>query len=214
MGTQIAIKAKRRETGKKAAKSSRKRGMVPGVFYVKTGEAIPFEVKPLDLRPIVYTSQTKIINLEIEGDSEVRECVLKETQFDPVTDQILHVDFMGIIRGQKITVEVPIVLKGTSKGEREGGILQQSLRSAHISCLPKDLPSALEIDISHLEIGDSVYVKDFGLEHIEIHLSPETAVATVSHPRVVAKVETAGEGEAASEEGGEASTEEKPSAEE
>lgn len=180
----ITLKAIKRDTGKTVAKSIRNSGKIPAVFYIKTGENIPLTVETLDVRDIVYTSKTKIINLQIEGENDVRECVLKQVDFDPVTDKITHMDFYGIIGGTKMTVEVPVKLIGSAKGVREGGILQRNLRRVQIECLPKDLPSAIEVDVTELGIGDSLYVKDINIPGVELLISHDTAVASVFVPRV------------------------------
>jgi large subunit ribosomal protein L25 len=197
--SQIVLKVKRRDTGKKAVKAIRKEGRIPGIFYIKTGEAIPFEVEALDVRDIVYTSKIKIVNLQIEGEDDIRECVLKQVDFDPLSDKIKHIDLYGIIRGTNMHVEVPIILTGSAKGAREGGILQHSLRRVLIECLPKNLPNAIEVDVTDLEIGHSLYLKDIDVPNVDFLISPETTIASVVTPRVVKEIEVEGikEGEEA-----------------
>jgi large subunit ribosomal protein L25 len=188
--SQITLKAIKRDTGKTAAKAIRNSGKIPAVFYLKNGENIPLTVETLDVRDIVYTSKTKIINLQIEGENDVRECVLKQIDFDPVTDKITHMDFYGIISGTKMSVEVPVKLIGSAKGVREGGIIQRNLRRVQIECLPKDLPTAIEVDVSNLGIGDSLYIKDINIPGVELLISHDTAVASVFVPRVSKEGET------------------------
>ncbi len=188
--SQIVLKANKRDTGKRAAKDVRIAGKIPGVFYIKTGENIAFSVEPLDVRDIVYTSKTKIINLQLEGENDIRECVLKQVDFDPVTDKITHIDLYGIIRGTKMTVEVPVKLIGTARGVREGGLLQRSLRRVLIECLPKDLPNSIDVDINDMGIGDAIYIKDLLVPDIEFLVPLDTAIASVIMPRVVKEGET------------------------
>ena len=187
---QSVLKLNRRETGKKAVKAVRKQGLVPGVFYIKTGESIPFSVKPTEVRGYVYTAESNLINIQIEGETEVRECILKDVTFDPVSDAIRHLDFYGIIRGQKMTMEVPVTLVGASKGVKLGGILQQSLRKVPIEVLPKNLPKTIVVDIANLEIGHTIYLKDLVREEIEYLVPLDTAVVSVIQPRVVKDAET------------------------
>ena len=187
----ILLKANRRDTGKKAVKAVRNQEKIPGIFYIKTGENIPFEVEPLDVRDVVYTSKTKIINLQIDGEENIHECVLKQVDFDPVTDKIIHMDLYGIISGTKLTVEVPVRLTGSAKGVREGGLLQRNIRRVEVECLPKDLPSAIELDVSDLGINDSIYIKDIVLPGVEFLVPQDTAVASVIMPRVTKEAETA-----------------------
>jgi len=190
----IFLKANRRDTGKRAVKDVRNAGKIPGVFYIKAGENIPFTVETLDIRDVVYTSKTKIINLQIEGESDVHECVLKQVDFDPVTDKITHIDLYGIIGGAKMSVEVPVKFFGSARGVREGGLLQRTLRRVEVECLPKDLPTAIEIDVSDLGVGGSIYIKDIKIPGVEFLVPQDTAIASVIMPRVSKEVETPKEG--------------------
>jgi len=186
--TENVIKVYKRNTGKTAAKLVRKSGLIPGIYYVKSGESYPFSVAPQTVKNIVHTSETKIFNIQFDGETETHECILKEAQFDPVTDNIIHLDFYGIIRGQKFTTEVPIVLKGSAKGVKEGGILQQALRNINISCLPKNLPNAIEVNISDLGLGATIHVKDLKYEDIEFLVPGDTPIVSVVAPRVAKDV--------------------------
>ena len=158
--------------------------MVPGIFYINGKESIPILAKPLDLRSIVYTSTTKIVNLQIEGENGSVECFLKQASFHPVTDKLIHFDLMGIISGKTISVDIPIVLKGQAKGVREGGMLLHVHHKLLVECLPKDLPDAVEIDVTELTIGKSVHIKDVLVPDVKFHLSPDTVLVSVVMPRV------------------------------
>lgn len=186
---EVNLKVKKRDTGKQIAKRIRKSGYVPGVFYISGEKSIPVVAEPLSLRPIVFTDETKIVNLEVEGIPEVKECVLKDVTFDPVTDKITHFDLFGFVQGKLFTVEVPIMLKGQSTGVREGGVLQHTLRKTTISCLPKNLPNAIEVDITNLAIGKALYIKDIHTPDIQFNMPPETVVVSVIPSRVSAKGE-------------------------
>lgn len=203
----VELKAKTRETGKKAAKASRHNGMVNGVYYSKGEDNIYLAAEPLALRPIVYTSQTRIVELKLEGEDDIRRCVLKDVDFDPITEDILHFDLLGIKAGQKLTVEIPFDLQGTPIGFQQGGLLSQSLYRASVTCLPKDLPETMVLDISHLELGDSLHISDLDIPNVEINLPDDAIVCTIVRPRVATTVlEEEAEAEAAEEaeaEGGE-----------
>jgi large subunit ribosomal protein L25 len=179
----VTLKAKRRETGKQASKNYRRQGLVTGVYYLKGEESIPFVVEPLDLRSIVFTSQTKIVELEIEGE-EMKECVLKEVEFDPITDQITHFDLIGIVRGQLFTVDVPIILTGSAIGAKEGGLIQHSMHKVRIHVMPRHMPSSVEVDISDLKIGDSLFIRDLNVENVTFDASDDTVVVSCVPPRV------------------------------
>ena len=181
---QINLKVNKRETGRKASKDYRRDDKVIGVFYMSGEESIPIITDSLSIRPIIYTEDTRIINLEIEGETNVRECVLKEVKFDPVTDKITHFDLIGLSKNSMMNFELPIILTGTAVGVREGGVLQQNMHKLKVKCLPSDLPEHLTIDISHLEVGMSVYVKELKLENVLIEASGETPIVSCSHSRI------------------------------
>lgn len=181
---EIALKAKRRETGKHAAKNIRRDGFVPGIYYVKGSDPIALVVEPIALRPIVHTALTKIISLEVEGEANPLNCVLKAVKFHPITDKVMHFDLLGITKGQKLTVEVPFKLIGQPIGVRQGGVLQHTCHKTKITCLPKDLIEAIEVDIAGLELGKSVHVRDLNYPDVEINIPEETLIVSVIAPRV------------------------------
>jgi large subunit ribosomal protein L25 len=215
--SQITLKVEKRETGKQIAKQYRREGKVPGVYYIKGEESIPILSEPLALRPIVFTKETHIISLEMEGE-EPKECVLKDITFDPVTDKITHFDLIGLSRGETMNFEVPVVVTGASPGVREGGILQQNIHKLNIKCRPSKLPSKVEVDISELELGSSIYIGSLNLEDVEIEASDETPIVSCIHSRVsksdLGELEEGAEGAEEGEEGAEGAAEgETPAAE-
>ncbi|GAB4296629.1 MAG: 50S ribosomal protein L25 [Ignavibacteriaceae bacterium] len=169
------------------AKSSRnllrKSGRVPGVFYSKHNAPIAIDVAENSIKPLIFTSSTHLIALQLEGKDEF-DCVIKDVQFDPVTDRIIHFDLIGLTKGEKLQLEVPLQLIGTPVGIKEGGILQVLLHKLEIECLPKDIPQQLEIDISQLKVGDSIHIKDLKYENIKILHNDTAVVVSVVHPKV------------------------------
>lgn len=184
---EVKLEVKRRDTGKKASKAIRNQGFIPGVFYVQGVENISIYAKPLDLRPIVYTAQTKIVDLRVEGTDKSHQCILKDIQFDPVTDHIVHFDLQGLVEGQKLTVELPIKLTGQSVGVRQGGKLMQNIIKIKVKALPQDLVELIEANVTHLNMGDNLLLKEIDLGPLETELSPETVVAMVMKPRAGGK---------------------------
>ena len=182
---QVPLLVSKRSTGKHDVKQVRKEGLVPGVFYMKGESAIPVKAQPIALRPIVYTSETKIVDMQIEGESQTRPCFLKDVTFHPVTDKLLHFDLVGFVADKAISVDIPIVLKGQPVGVREGGILQHTLHRVHVHCLAKDLPTSLEIDVTKLALGKSIHIKDVSIENVTFNVPPESVIVSVVHPRVV-----------------------------
>jgi large subunit ribosomal protein L25 len=148
-------------------------------------DTVAIAAKPLELRPIIYTSQAKLVNLQIEGDKETKQCFLKDSSFDPLTEQLIHFDLIGITEGHTISVDLPVVLKGQAKGVREGGVLQQNMHKVRVDCLPADLPEDLEIDVSDLAIGKALHIKDFSIPHLKFEAPPDTVIVSVVPPRVI-----------------------------
>ncbi len=203
----VIIEANERKTINKQSRNSlRNERRVPGVLYGSRMEAIPIDVTRLEINPLVFTAKTNLISLKLDGHEEY-ECVIKDVQFDPVTDEVVHFDLIGLTRGEKIQLEVPIHLLGSAVGVKEGGLLQESMHKLSIECLPKDIPQLLELEVTELNIGDSIHVSDLNFENITI-LNPEnTIVVSVVLPKVEIEVEEVEEGEELAEEEGAAEPE-------
>jgi large subunit ribosomal protein L25 len=183
---EVKLQVKRRTVGKKAVKAVRNEGSVPGVYYTKGQEPIAISADAKELRPFVFTSDAKVVNLELDGKNVAKRCVIQEVEIHPVTEKILHFDMFGLSEDQKINVQVPIILKGTSIGVREGGVLQHTVRKAKISCLPKDLPSHIELDISGLRIGKSILIRDIPSDKFTFALPGDALVVGVAASRTSA----------------------------
>lgn len=208
-----ALKANIRSQITKAARSTlRKNGKVPGVFYSRVNKPIAIEVAEKAIRPFVFTSKTHLISLEVENDTNY-DCVIKDVQFDPVTESIVHFDLLGLIEGEKFQLEVPIQYKGTAIGVKEGGVVQQVLHKLEIECFPKDIPQFLTIDITNLKLGEAIHPSELSFENITILNPANSVVVTVVHPKVekepvageaaaeaVAEPEVIGKGKTAEEE--------------
>jgi large subunit ribosomal protein L25 len=203
----VIIEANERKTiNKRSRNILRNEGRVPGVLYGSRMEPIPIDVTRLVINPLVFTAKTNLISLKLNGHDEY-ECVIKDVQFDPVTDEVLHFDLIGLTRGEKIQLEVPIKLLGNAVGVKEGGLLQESMHKLSIECLPKDIPQSIELEVTELNIGDSIHVSDLNFENITI-LNPEnTIVVSVVLPKVEKEVEEVEEGEEIAEEEGAAEPE-------
>jgi large subunit ribosomal protein L25 len=175
---------KRKDTNKATRNRLRREGRVPGVFYSKRSDTIPVDVLEKKIRPLVFTAKTNLISLKIEGQEEL-ECIIKDIQFDPVTDEIVHFDLLGLTRGEMIQLEVPVQLLGSSIGVREGGLLQHILHKLEVECLPKHIPEHIPIDISELAIGDSVLVSDLIVENLTLLNPGDALVVAVGHQKIV-----------------------------
>ncbi|MHB1687101.1 MAG: 50S ribosomal protein L25 [Ignavibacteriaceae bacterium] len=180
----VVLKANLRNSISKASRSSiRKNGRVPGIFYSKHDQPVAIDVTEKSIKPLVFTSETHLISLEVEGH-ENHECVIKDIQFDPVTDRVVHFDLLGLTVGEKFQLEVPIQYHGSAVGVKEGGVLQQFMHKLEIECLPKDIPQRLDINIQDLKLGDAIHVGDLKFENITILNLEESVVVAVTHPKV------------------------------
>ena len=161
------LKTTQRNTfGKSSARALRRQGLVPAVLYGPRRESVPLTLSPLDLDKIYKASGTErvILNLMIEnGGTRNVTVVVKEVQAAPVTGQYLHIDFYEISLNEEIVVNVPVEVTGRSKGVERGGFLQLVCHELEISCLPTDMPDKIEIDVTSLDIGDSIHIGDIDL---------------------------------------------------
>lgn len=178
---------KRTETGKKATKLLRKEGLVPcNVYGEKKGEnglpeALSFAVSMRDLRKIVYTPHIYVVNLVIDGVSHT--AVMKELQFHPVTDQVLHVDFYEVNDQKPITIGIPVKLNGLAQGVRDGGRINLSIRKINVTAPYQVIPEHLDIDVTSLQLGKSIKVGDLSFEGLELATPADVIVCSVKATR-------------------------------
>lgn len=185
----VSVKAKKREKlGKGAAKKYRFEGMIPGEYYAAGEDNIHLLLDEKEAEATL-THVHGLINMQIEGTRKKFSCVIKDLHFDPVKGNLLHVDFWGVKAGENIIVSVPIVVKGTAAGVKSGGFLEHLIRELEIECLPQDIPEQLEVDVSNLEIGDVIHVKDLHYDKINILDDPEETILHVAHARIVKEEE-------------------------
>jgi large subunit ribosomal protein L25 len=172
----------RTETGKGAARKIRRNGQIPGVVYGRGNEPKSIKVNPQDIEKILFSNA--IIDLSFaEEDSGETTVIIKDFQRDVIKRNLLHVDFQFISMDEKITVSVPLNLEGTAAGVHEGGVLQQLIRNIEIDALPAEIPSEITLDISELEMGDSLAVSDLELpEGIDLVTDIDEVIVTVVTP--------------------------------
>lgn len=197
----ITLDAQPRETGKKAARAARREGLVPCVLYGRHLEPVTFQVPAITLKPLIYTAETHRVTLKVNGNQW--DCILKDLDYDPVTDLPIHADFQALQAGEKIALTVPIHFTGTPVGQiQQGGETNLVVHELHVRCLPQDIPASIDVDISHLSIGDAIHIRDLNVPNVEFVDSEDATLVTVLSPRVEAAepVEPAlAEGEAAAE---------------
>lgn len=167
--------------GSNSVKKLRRQGMVPVNFYFHGSDNLNLAIDGKTLQLALQSGQHIFV---INIGKKKQHVQIKEFQYHPVTDDILHVDLMGFKMTEKISIAVPLVIMGEAPGVKEGGILTQNLNLVDIYCLPADIPENIEVDISALDIGQHIPVSDLVVaENIEIQSSPETPVIAIHAPR-------------------------------
>jgi len=195
---------KRASLGKSEAKRLRQQGMVPGVLYGGE-EQVHFYAPMIMFRDLVYTDEAHFVNLNVEG--EIFEAILQDIQFHPVSEVILHVDFLQLFRGTKIKMDIPLRPVGTPPGIQQGGKLIKKLRFLTIKALPKDMPDFIEVDVSKLGLGKSVKVGELVPNNFEVLNNPLVTIMGIEVPRALrGKTDEEKEGEEG-EEGAETAAE-------
>lgn len=178
---------KRSDLGKKASKLLRKEGLVPCNLYGEARDekglpvALSFAVAASELRKVIYTPHIYVINLVIDGQSHT--AILKELQFHPVTDAVLHVDFYEINDQKPITIGIPVKLNGLAQGVRDGGRMNLSVRKISVTAKYQDIPETLDIDVTGLNIGKSIKVGDLHFDGLEIATGKEVVVCSIKATR-------------------------------
>lgn len=190
----------RSELGKKNSKQVRKQGGVPCVIYGKESN-IHFNADEMSFKNLVYTHEAHLVKLVLDGKEF--NVVLQDIQFHPVSDKILHADFVQIFEDKPVVIKVPVTITGTSAGVLAGGKLVIKKRNLKVKGLPKDLPEYITVDISNLKIHQSAKVGDLSFDKIEFLDPKKEVVVSVATSRVAQKTE-GGEGEAAPEAAAEA----------
>ena len=171
----------RNSVGKKASKEARRAGKIPSVLYYRGEKPVSISIDKQLLNQAIKSDQRIY---EVEIDSESQYVMIKEAQYHPITDEIIHVDFMRVRRSEKMTISVPIILVGKPAGVTEGGILSQSMTQIEISCFPTNVPENIEVNVDHLDINSSISVGDVTVddEDIEIISVSDLSIASVIPP--------------------------------
>jgi large subunit ribosomal protein L25 len=186
----------RDQAGKGVARKLRAQGKIPGVLYGGGEEAAALTVDPLTLKKLIVAAPSRsfLVNLKIKD--KIHRAMLKDLQIHPVKRSLVHVDFQRVRADQAVTLEVAVELKGTPAGIAKGGILEQSSRFVLLSGLPDKIPPVVELEVSGLEIGDSLRVEDLVLEEgITFETPLDTVLAAVMSPSLMEEPTGALEGE-------------------
>jgi len=186
----IVVEVERREeTGKNANRRLRAAGLVPGIVYGLDRPAFPIKVAPRSIENVLKqeTGRNTIVELTLKGEERRRSVMIREIQRDPLSETMLHLDFVRVDLAKKLHVDVPVELVGTAEGvKNQGGVLDFVHRAVAVECLPENIPDHIKIDVSALNINQHVAVSDLTLrEGVVILDAPETIIAVVSPPRKV-----------------------------
>ena len=201
MAKQVKLKAEpRTNVGRSAVRKLRARGLIPAVIYGGKNEPQALQVAAREINAMMShaSGENVLVELEIEGEGSSRTALVQEVQHSPVGGEIRHVDFHAISMDQMIQAEVPLEAIGTAVGVKTfGGLLEQSLRALAIECLPADLPDRITVDVSQLNIGDSIHVRDIQLPSgVTAKVQPDLTAFSVVAP-VVEEEPVVAEAEAA-----------------
>jgi large subunit ribosomal protein L25 len=195
----------RANLGKAEAKRLRDQSMVPCVIYGGE-EQVHFYAPMILFREIVYTAEAHFVHLNIEGNQF--ECILQDIQFHPVSETILHADFLQLFEGKLIKMDIPVHFVGKSAGVTKGGTLVKKRRTLKVNALPKNMPDYINVDISELDFGRAIKVSEVESVDFDILDTAQASVAVVEIPRALRSATDAEEGEEETEEGTEEGTEE------
>lgn len=183
----ITIKGSERESvGKVSTKALRNAGMVPCVLYGGTEPAVHFAAEEKAFKGLVYTPNVHTVVIDLENGKKFN-AILQDIQFHPVTDEILHIDFYQLHDDKEITLEVPVNVVGNSKGVMAGGVLNLNLRKLKVRALPANLPDAVEVNISNLDMGNKLYVTDVVTNNYKLLHPDNTVVCQVRISRAAMK---------------------------
>lgn len=171
---------KRTEIGKKGTKKVRNEGSVPCVIYGGK-ENIHFSADVKEFNGLIFSPNTHIAKIAVEGKSY--EAIMKEVQYHPVSDEILHIDFLQVAKDKKVTVGIPVELKGFPIGVKDGGKLALELRKLKAKAFPQNLPEVFEVDVEELGLGKTIKVRDLNYEGVELVDFANTVVASVKLTR-------------------------------
>ena len=173
---------KRANLGKTEAKRLREEGFVPAVLY-GGDEQIHFYAPMIMFRELVYTNEAHFVELDIEGNKY--QAIMQDIQFHPVSEVILHIDFLQLFEGKLVKMDIPLHFQGTSPGVNKGGTLIKKRRTLKVKAFPKDMPEYIDVDISTLDFGKAIKVGEVQTENFEILDTPIASIAVVEVPRAL-----------------------------
>lgn len=174
---------RREDSGKGVARKLRAAGRVPAVFYGHDQESTPLSVDSREMAHVLHTSGGSNVLLDLIVDGKAHLAMPREIQRDHIHNRLIHIDFLAVSRTETITADVPVIEFGEAAGVKEGGVVEHHLRDLHVECLPQDVPERLEVDITALNIGDMIHVRDVPVPPgVTVLTNPDDAVLSVITP--------------------------------
>ncbi len=178
----VSLTAESRRPGKGAARAIRRDGNVPCVLYGRHVDTVPFTTSEKSLLPLIHTAEAHVVRIAL-GDS-AWECILKDIAFHPVTDRPMHADFQVLQAGEPVTLTVPVRYLGTSRGQARGGHVRHTITELTVSCLPRHIPMQIDVDVTSIDIGGAIHVRDLSLDNLEVRAPSDQILMSVARPRV------------------------------
>ena len=177
----VSIEAQSRQTGSKAASSLRSAHTIPAVLYGPTMENIHLSVKELDLERVLKEEDAQFVQVSVNGTNYTS--IVKSVEFHPVTDRPMHADFYVLSEQRDVTMTVPLRISGNAPGIMAGGRLDHNLKKVKVRCKPEHIPAHVKADISQLNIGDTLRIKDLEFDNMNVLVDPERTVVFIKPPK-------------------------------
>ena len=195
---QVTLNAEKRSAvGTQKVKQLRRSGYIPAIVYGRHTDTFGIQIDEKEFLKLAHGThgaslESILINLDIKGDKpENRLTLIKEIQHNPFSGKAVHIDFNEVSLTEKIHTHIPVIVVGESKGEKQGGILDQSIREIEVACLPNDLPEEVKVDVSDLDMHQSIHVKDLDIgDKVDILTDADLSIVSVIVPRVVEEAAT------------------------
>lgn len=189
----VSLNARSRKVGKRGARAARRDEEVPCVLYGRSTDPVAFQVSEKSLGHLIYTNETHLVDVSLGNDTW--RCIVKDIAFHPVTDRPMHADFQVLHEGSRLTLTVPIRYSGTPVGQTRGGDVRTVLNELVVSCLPRNIPSQVDVDVSGVDIGQAIHVRDLEFEHLEFLAPDDQILFTIVRPRRIEEEEETAEEE-------------------
>lgn len=178
----------RTEFGKSATRQLRSQELVPGVIY-GGAEEVNFTAPAKAFKSLVYTPNFQVAEVQVNG--KAYRCILKDLQFDKITDELIHVDLLELVEDKKVVATIPLSYVGTAAGVKAGGRLVTKMKALKVRTYPRDLKEKIEVNVEHMEVGDNIRVEDVKTENYEVLNSPRIPIASVVTTRALRQEEAA-----------------------